>query len=72
MGGFAGIAAAMAFATEFQGEGTAHAHGFVALANIYQHNTVHDIAAMLESNSKEMIAADMTEPIKSFCAHVQR
>jgi len=34
MGGFAGIATSMAFANEYQGEGTPHGHGFVSLANM--------------------------------------
>ena len=29
MGGYAGLAAAMAIATEFQGNGTPHGHGYV-------------------------------------------
>ena len=39
MGGYAGIATAMAFANEFQGDGTPHGHGFVALANAYQYSS---------------------------------
>ena len=37
MGGYAGLATASGFATEFQGEGTPHGHGFVSLANMWQH-----------------------------------
>ena len=32
--GFAGLATGLAFATEFQGDGTPHGHGFVSLANM--------------------------------------
>ena len=35
LGGFAGLGEAMAFATELQGDGTLHGHGFVALANAW-------------------------------------
>ena len=48
MGGYAGIAIAMAFANEFQGDGTAHGHGFVALASVYQYDTLQTISDMLE------------------------
>ena len=34
LGGFAGLATGLAFATEFQGDGTPHGHGFVSLANM--------------------------------------
>ena len=37
LGGYAGLAEAMGFATEFQGDGTPHGHGFVSLVNAYQH-----------------------------------
>ena len=48
-GGFAGLAQALAFANEFQGDGTPHGHGFVSLANAYQHSTLEDIAQCVES-----------------------
>lgn len=35
MGGYAGLATGLAFATEYQGEATPHGHGFVSLANMY-------------------------------------
>ena len=35
---------------EFQGDGTAHGHGFVSLANAYQHSTLEDIADKIEEN----------------------
>ena len=34
MGGYAGIATAMAFATEYQGEATPHGHGFISFEDI--------------------------------------
>ena len=48
MGGYAGLATAMAFAIEYQGEATPHGHGFVSLANIYQHNNLHTISTMIQ------------------------
>jgi len=42
LGGFAGLGEAMAFATELQGDGTLHGHGFVALANAWQHASLQD------------------------------
>ena len=48
LGGYAGIATAMAFANEFQGDGTPHGHGFIGLANAYQHATLEDIANRIE------------------------
>ena len=71
-GGFAGIALALAFANEFQGEGTPHGHGFVPLANMYQHNTLQEIAAMLESNALGICPDQLVERVKLFCDHVQR
>ena len=40
MGGYAGVATALAFAIEYHGEATPHGHGFVSLANMYQHHTL--------------------------------
>ena len=50
-GGFAGLAQGLAFANEFQGDGTPHGHGFVSLANAYQHSTLEDIAQCIEANA---------------------
>ena len=52
LGGFAGLATGLAFATEFQGDGTPHGHGFISLANMYQHNTLEDIKHIIESNQQ--------------------
>ena len=41
MGGYAGLATGMGFATEFQGEGTPHGHGFVSLANMFPVSYTH-------------------------------
>ena len=64
-GGFAGIAQGLAFATEFQGDGTPHGHGFLSLANAYQHSTLEDVAQHIESN------ADFLERVMKFNTHLQ-
>ena len=64
-GGFAGVAQGLAFATEFQGDGTPHGHGFVSLANAYQHSTLEDIARCIESN------ADFLDRVVKFNTHLQ-
>ena len=72
MGGFAGVATSLAFANENQGEGTPHGHGFVSLANMYQHNTLQEIAAMLERNARSLSCEEIVERVKTFCNHVQQ
>ena len=72
MGGYAGIATAMAFANEFQGDGTAHGHGLVALANIYQHSTLEDIATLITSNIGQLSPARVVQRITSFIEHLHR
>ena len=62
----------MIFANEYQGEGTNHGHGFVSLANVYQHSSLQDVASMLESNVRNMSTDDILQRVKSFCNHVQR
>ena len=48
IGGFAGLAEAMALANELQGDGTLHGHGFIALANAWQHSSLQDIADRID------------------------
>ena len=72
MGGYAGLATGMAFATEYQGEATPHGHGFVSLANMYQHHNLEQIGDMIESNSKGLTPEEMLERVKSFVNHLQR
>ena len=72
IGGCAGIATGMVFANEFQGEGTPHGHGFIALANLYQHNSLQDIAKMIETNANGIEGKTLAETVKAFCSHVQR
>ena len=72
MGGYAGLATAMCFATEYQGEATPHGHGFVSLANMYQHNTLEEIGNMIERNAEGILPEFMLERITRFCEHLQR
>ena len=72
MGGYAGLATAMSFATEYQGEATPHGHGFVSLANMYQHHTLEEIGHMIERNAEGISPEFMLERITRFCEHLQR
>jgi hypothetical protein len=72
MGGYAGLATGLAFATEFQGDGTPHAHGFVSLANMYQHRTLKEIGDLIESNHHGMTSESILQRITSFTEHLQR
>ena len=72
MGGYAGLATGLAFATEFQGDGTPHAHGFVSLANMYQHRTLKEIGDLIECNHQGMTAESVLERIVKFTEHLQR
>ena len=40
MGGYAGLATALAFAVEYTKEGSPHGHGLVALCNLYSTNSL--------------------------------
>ena len=55
MGGYAGLCDGLGGATEHRGDGTPHVHGFINLANAYQHRTLEDIALMIE---KDMLKLD--------------
>ena len=72
MGGYAGLAQGMGFANEHQGDGTPHGHGFVSLANAYQHATLEDIAALLEQNGKKAAQEDMVRRIIKLNTHLQK
>ena len=72
MGGFAGLATGLAFATEFQGDGTPHAHGFVSLANMYQHHTLDEIGEIIASNQQKMTPEVVLERVTCFVEHLQR
>ena len=72
MGGYAGLATGMAFATEYQGEATPHGHGFVSLANMYQHQNLEQIGSIIESNYKGITPQDMLDRVKKCVGHLQR
>ena len=72
LGGFAGLASGMASATEFQGEGTPHGHGFVSLANMYQHHTLEEIGQIIEANLRNISPEIMLKRVLAFIEHLQR
>lgn len=72
MGGYAGLATALAFATEYQGECTPHAHGFVSLANMYQHHNLEEIGQIIEKNSRGLTSQVVLDRITRFVEHLQR
>jgi hypothetical protein len=72
MGGFAGLATGFGFATEFQGDGTPHAHGFVSLANMYQHKTLEEIGQIIEDNSRGIAPEVILERVIKFTEHLHR
>ena len=72
MGGYAGLAAAMSFAIEYQGEATPHAHGFESLANMYQHHTLEEIGNRIERNAEGIAPESMLERITRFSEHLRR
>ena len=72
MGGYAGLATGMAFATEYQGEATPHGHGFVSLANMYQHHNLEQIGNIIESKYNGITPEEMLNRVKSFVNHLQR
>lgn len=75
MGGYAGLASAMALANEFQGNGTPHGHGFIALANIYQNGSLQDIADHIAKQASDLdrdAAEAALRRITDFNEHLQR
>ena len=65
------MATGMAFATEYQGEATPHGHGFVSLANMYQHNNLDEIGRLIERNHRGISAEDMLARVTHFVEHLQ-
>ena len=53
MAGYAGIATAISMAAEYQKEMTPHAHGPVAVSDVYFHNTLPQITSILEENIRD-------------------
>ena len=72
MGGYAGLATGLCFATEYQGEGTHHGHGFISLANMYQHCTLEEIGHIIEKNARNIKTEDMLQRVIHFVEHLQR
>ena len=66
------MATGMAFAVEYQGEATPHAHGFVSLANMYQCHNLHEIGQIIEHNARQLTPQQVLERITSFVEHIQR
>ena len=71
MGGYAGLATALAFAVEYTKDGSPHGHGLVALSNLYSTATLLDIAKMLKANSAAE-SAELVSRVKNFVDHLQR
>ena len=72
LGGYAGLATAIAVANELQGEGTIHGHGFAALCNKYQHSDLEQIAEMIRTNIHDIPAEDMVKRVTDFMEHLHR
>ena len=71
MGGCAGIATAIAMAVEYQKEMAPHGHGVVAVSNVYFHNTLPQIAELLDKNIRDT-RHDLVNRIQQYMNHVQR
>ena len=69
MGGYAGIAAAIAMAVEHQKEMTPHSHGQVAVSNVYSHNTLPQIAEMLDQNIRD-VRHGLINRIQQYVNHI--
>ena len=72
IGGYAALAETVGFATEHQGDGTPHGHGFVTLVNVYQHGTLQDIAKLIEANGKRACQDAEVDRLLSFFTHLKR
>ena len=72
MGGYAGLATGMIFATEYQGEATPHGHGLVSLSNMHQHHNLEEIGQILEKNATAIRGEDMLSRATQFVEHLQR
>jgi len=70
LGGFAGLAEAMAFATELQGDGTLHGHGFMALANAWQHSSLQDIADRIDLYAGTLKEEEVMDRLNSYITHL--
>ena len=57
--GYAGLAAALAIVTEFQGDGAPHGHGFVALHNMFQYENLERIGDLIDRNIHVRVPLEM-------------
>ena len=72
LGGFAGLAEALAFATELQGDGTLHGHGFIALANAWQYGSLQDIGNRIAEYAATLNKEDVMSRLNAFITHLSR
>ena len=72
MGGIGGLAEAFVGAKELQGDSTIHAHGFVALANVFQHSTIVDIGEFLMSRINNLSENEIVDRVMAFVEHLHR
>ena len=72
LGGFAGLGEACAFGTELQGDGTLHGHGFVALANAWQHLSLQDIADRIDKFAASLSTEDAMNRLTGFMTHLSQ
>eukprot|EP00973_Karenia_brevis_P033040 4559888-Karenia_brevis.AAC.1 len=70
MGGYAGLATALASAVEYTRDGSPHGHGLVALRNLYSTASLKDIAEMLKANTAAESAVFVNR-MKNFVDHLQ-
>eukprot|EP00973_Karenia_brevis_P058874 8197379-Karenia_brevis.AAC.1 len=69
MGGYAGLATALAFAVECTKDGSPHGHGIVALSNLYSTASLWDIAERLKANIAAQ-SAELVDRMKKFVDHL--
>ena len=55
-----------------KGDGTAHGHGFVALANVYQYSTLDNIRELIESNVRNLSPKGVVNRITSYMEHLHQ
>ena len=53
------------------GEATPHGHGFISLANMYQHHNLDEIRRMIEANRQSISPEQMLQRITHFVEHLQ-
>lgn len=66
------MAEAMVCAKELQGDGTIHGHGFLAVANAFQHCTVEEIGKLLMSRIHGLTEKEIANRVIAFVEHLHR